>query len=108
MKEATDIVASIQLPCVVSDANVIGEGKADINGQMLDTKNVEIACGNGMGYLLTSTARRKGIGLFLCCGGPRARQGPGGCRLYTSRQRGREELAGDVLTRLGRACQVPE
>jgi hypothetical protein len=53
--ESERLIAEIQLPCEITDAEPVGRGKA----QMEDNKKVsvavyEIACGNGMGYILLS------------------------------------------------------
>jgi hypothetical protein len=53
--ESEKLIAEIQLPCEITDAEPVGRGKA----QMEDNKKVsvavyEIACGNGMGYILLS------------------------------------------------------
>ena len=108
MKDAGDIVASVQLPCTVSDANLLVEGKANINGEMLDTKNYEVACSNGLGYLLTSSPPQKASG-YTCIAADHARAAKGedgdvACSLPENGDV--RTMAGNALNHLGSVCQV--
>lgn len=108
VKQAISIVSSIGLPCVVSDANLIGEGKANINGQMLYTKNFEVACNNGLGYLLSSSPPQKASG-YSCIAADHVRakdpaNGSPTCSLPANIDV--RVSAGNALNRLGTACQV--
>ena len=108
VKQAGDIVSSIALPCVVSDANLLGEGKANINGQMLDTKNFEVACSNGLGYLLSSSPPLKATG-YSCIAADHARaKNPAGDSVICSLPANGDvkAMAGNALGKLGAACQV--
>jgi hypothetical protein len=106
MKDASDIASSIQLPCVVSDANLLGQGKANVGGQMLDTKNVEVACQSGMGYLLTASEGQKASG-FSCFAADHAHaRDPQGVVCTLPANADVKAAAGKVLSGLGTACQV--
>jgi hypothetical protein len=108
MKDASDIVSSVQLPCTVSDVNLLGKGKANINGEMLDTENVEVACSNGLGYLLSSSPPQKTSG-YTCIAADHARAAKGedgapACSLPQNADG--KVIAGNVLGRLGSKCEV--
>ena len=108
VKQASDIVSSIGLPCAVSDADLLGEGKANINGQMLDTRNFEVACNNGLGYLLSSSPPQKPWG-YSCIAADHTRakdpaKGSPTCSLPANSDV--RVSAGNALGRLGTACQV--
>jgi hypothetical protein len=108
VKQASDIVSSIGLPCAVSDANLIGEGKADISGQMLDTKNFEVSCNNGLGYLLTSSPPQKATG-YSCIAADHTRaKDPTNISPTCSLPANSDVSvsAGNALNRLGTDCQV--
>jgi hypothetical protein len=110
VKQAIDIVSSIGLPCVVSDANLLGEGKANVNGQMLDTKNFEVVCNNGLGYLLSSSPPQKPSG-YSCIAADHthARDVASGQQSPTCSLPANGDVrasAGNALSRLGTACQV--
>lgn len=52
--ESQKLIAAIQLPCEISDAEPVGRGKATLDGKKVSVAVYEIACGNGLGYLLLS------------------------------------------------------
>lgn len=106
MKDASEIVASAQLPCVVSDANLLGQGKANINGQMLETKNIEVSCQNGMGYLLSSSEGQKASG-YSCFAAEHAREkDPNVTACTMPANSDVKTAAGTVLGKLGTSCQA--
>jgi hypothetical protein len=47
-------ISALSLSCKPTDAQRIGHGKATINGKRVEVVAYEVACGNGMGYLLAS------------------------------------------------------
>ena len=106
VKQASDVVASVQLPCVVSDANLLAEGEADIGGQMLTTKNFEVSCSNGLGYLLSSSPPHKASG-YSCIGADHARaKDPLGIACSLPANGDVKAMAGNALGKLGTICQV--
>jgi len=62
--DATSLVASIGLPCAVSDGAAVATSQAaGAGGKLVDTTTYEVSCSNGMGYLLVSRGSDKPIGL---------------------------------------------
>ncbi|HZF14940.1 MAG TPA: hypothetical protein VE046_03260 [Steroidobacteraceae bacterium] len=50
----TQLLKAMQLPCEVVDAEPVGRGKTKINGKVSDVRIYEVACGNGLGYIVVS------------------------------------------------------
>lgn len=67
LAEAAALVKSVNLPCAVDDASQIAEGPETVDGKTLNTKTYEVACNNGMGYLLVSQDSESPYG-FSCFG----------------------------------------
>jgi len=65
MSNAQTLANSLQLSCNVSDAALVAEGPATVNGQATNTRTYEVACGSGMGYFLVSLDPGKPYG-FSC------------------------------------------
>lgn len=51
---STQVLKAMQLPCEVVDAEPVGRGKTKINGKPEDVRIYEVACGNGLGYIVVS------------------------------------------------------
>jgi hypothetical protein len=47
-------IGALSLSCKPTDAERIGHGKATVNGKRVEVVAYEVACSNGMGYLLAS------------------------------------------------------
>jgi hypothetical protein len=52
-KRATVMLSALHTDCQLTDAEHIASGKAAVGGQPVTVGLYEVACGNGMGYLLT-------------------------------------------------------
>jgi hypothetical protein len=52
-KRATVMLSALHIDCQLTDAEHIASGKATVGGQPANVGLYEVACGNGMGYLLT-------------------------------------------------------
>ncbi|HEY1962631.1 MAG TPA: hypothetical protein VGG69_09445 [Rhizomicrobium sp.] len=52
LQEATEAAKALQLSCDIRDVQLAAQGKVDSNGKKIDSKTYEIACANGMGYLV--------------------------------------------------------
>jgi hypothetical protein len=65
-KRSTVMLKALQIDCQLTDARHVASGKATAGGQPVDVGLYEIACGNGMGYLLTlmGLASASGISCF--------------------------------------------
>ena len=55
MKEAPAVVQQAGLDCTVSDAYLVGNGSATVEGKAVKTSIYEVACGSNMGYMIQST-----------------------------------------------------
>jgi hypothetical protein len=53
------LIGSLSLACKPTDAERIGHGKSTLDGKRVEVTAYEIACGNGMGYLLASLGDEK-------------------------------------------------
>jgi hypothetical protein len=52
-KRATTMLNALHITCRLTDAQHMGSGKSTVGGQSVDVGLYEVACANGMGYLLT-------------------------------------------------------
>lgn len=52
-KRVTTMLNALQITCQPTDAQHMGSGKSTLGGQPVDVGLYEVACANGMGYLLT-------------------------------------------------------
>lgn len=52
-KRDAAMLKALQVPCQLTDARQVGSGKAVSGGKPVDVGLYEVACANGMGYLLT-------------------------------------------------------
>lgn len=111
LRDVATLVKSIQLPCEVSDASLLNEGTAAINGKNVHVRTFETACGNGMGYFLVEQPPEKSIG-FSCFSAAHTREvdqaqgrepGPT-CSLPANADL--KAMAGSILGKLGKPCQV--
>ena len=55
MKEAPAVIQQAAVDCTVSDAYLMGNGEATVDGKKVKTSIYEVACGTGMGYVVQST-----------------------------------------------------
>jgi hypothetical protein len=53
-EQSGKLLAAIQLPCDITDAEPVGRGKAQLDGKKVSLSVYEVACGNGLGYILVS------------------------------------------------------
>jgi hypothetical protein len=57
------LVGTLQLACEVADAELIGSGKVDIDGQKVAVKAYEVACANHVGYFLESRGQKPPVAI---------------------------------------------
>jgi hypothetical protein len=105
LNDARQIVSAIQLPCIVSDANPLGQGKTNVTGQMLDTENIEVSCENGMGYLISSIPRQPAQG-YTCIAAEHAAKQSQGSLACSLPGNASNTIAAAALSKLGKQCQV--
>lgn len=55
MKEAPGVLQSAGVDCTVSDAYLMGQGDATVDGKKVKTSIYEAACGPGLGYIMIAT-----------------------------------------------------
>jgi hypothetical protein len=63
MQETVKLMSVRSLSCAPTDAERIGHGKATIDGKRVEVIAYEVACSNGMGYLLASLGNEKPIAI---------------------------------------------
>ena len=65
-KRATTMLNALHITCHLTDAEHMGSGKSTLGGQPVDVGLYEVACENGMGYLLTlvGLSNASGISCF--------------------------------------------
>lgn len=111
LRDAATLVKSIQLPCDVSDAALLNEGTATVNGKNVHVRTFEAACGNGMGYFLVEQPPEQATG-FSCFSAEHTREAdkaqgrePGpACALPANADI--KSMAASILSKLGMPCQV--
>jgi hypothetical protein len=62
-EEIAKLISAIQLSCELSDAALIGRGKALADGKTIDVSAYEVSCSNRMGYILVSQGPRSPIAM---------------------------------------------
>ena len=72
-KRATTMLDALHITCHLTDAEHMGSGKSVVAGQPVDVGLYEVACANGMGYLLTLVGRSNASGIS-CFGASAAQQ----------------------------------
>lgn len=111
LHDAAALAKAAPLACEVTDAALLNDGMANINGQNIHVRSFEMACSNGMGYFMVEQPPEKTIG-FSCFGADatRAKDIAAGrepqpaCALPANADR--KAMAGAVLSKLGIPCQV--
>lgn len=65
-KRATTMLNALHITCRLTDVQQMGSGKSIVGGQPVDVGLYEVACANGMGYLLTlvGLSNASGISCF--------------------------------------------
>jgi hypothetical protein len=61
IQETEKPISALSLACKPTDAERIGHGKYDVDGKRMEVVAYEVACGNGMGYLLASLGAERPI-----------------------------------------------
>jgi hypothetical protein len=97
--------------CEVTDAKLLADGTADINGKSVHVRTYETACSNGLGYFLVDQAPEPMVG-FSCFGADAThaadvaagREPQPSCALPANADV--KKAAGAVLSRLGQQCTV--
>jgi len=103
---AREIIPSIQLPCEVTDAYLVSQGKMLVNRHNVDTKNLEVECQNGMGYLIRFSPPEKTLGdsCFAADKYHATNSAAAACMLPVNADV--KTAAGTVLGKLGVTCQA--
>jgi len=57
------LITALSLSCEAADAEQIGHGKSTVDGKRVEVTAYEVACSNGMGYLLASLGTEKPIAI---------------------------------------------
>src|SRR5271165_6777897 len=57
------LIAALDLSCDLSAAERVGRGKIHVDGKTTSVEVYEVACGNGMGYLLEPQGSQKPIAI---------------------------------------------
>ncbi len=105
------MVKDMPLSCEVTDAILMAQGPATIDGKTVDTKTYEASCSNGLGYFLVQPAEGKPYG-FSCLAADATAQAdvaagrkPGiVCKLPANADM--KVMAQSVLTKAGKACSA--
>jgi hypothetical protein len=63
IEESEKPISALSLSCKPTDAERIGRGKSTVGGKRVDVVAYEVACSNGMGYLLASLGEESPIAL---------------------------------------------
>lgn len=108
---AEALVATLQLPCVVTDAAAVAATQTTVNGKLVDATTYEVACGNGAGYLLLARDTAEPTG-FSCFAADALRsvnetQGKNGslvCSLQANQDM--KTMAVSIATHLGKTCNA--
>lgn len=111
LRDAAALAGSIHLACEVSDAALLADGMATIDGKQVHVRNYEAACSNGTGYFLVDQAPEPVLG-FTCFAAEAThaadiaagREPQAACALPANADTKR--AAGAVLSRLGQTCHV--
>src|SRR5277367_6185172 len=62
-EESAKLAKSIELSCNVTDAALIGRGKGNADGKVIDLNAYEVACSNHAGYILVSQGPQKPVAM---------------------------------------------
>ena len=62
-EESGKLVSAIQLSCELTDAALIGRGKGNADGKIIDVNAYEVACSNHAGYILVSQGSQKPVAM---------------------------------------------
>lgn len=111
LSDAATLTKSLALSCTVSEAKLLADGTADINGKPVHVRTYETACSNGLGYFLVDQAPEPAIG-FTCFSADAThtadvaagREPQPSCSLPANADV--KKAAGTVLSRLGQQCTV--
>lgn len=107
----TALAESNRLSCAVTDASLLGQGTATINGQNVQVHTYEAACGNGLGYFLIDQ-NPGGLTGFTCFAADAIhaadiaahREPQPACALPANADV--KKMATTVLARLGQSCEA--
>jgi hypothetical protein len=62
-QESGKLVSAIQLSCELTDAALIGRGKGNADGKIIDVNAYEVACSNRAGYILVSQGAQNPVAI---------------------------------------------
>jgi hypothetical protein len=108
-KRGTAMLKALQISCQLTDAQHIAAGKATADGKPVDIGLYEVACADGMGYLLTlrDLSAASGISCLAASATPSSDTPDPGkvdlkCRLPANQNVG--EMATTVMRNVGTTC----
>jgi hypothetical protein len=111
MQETTKLISARSLSCAPTDAERVGHGKTTMDGKRVEVTAYEVACSNGMGYLLASLGTEKPIAIScFAAAATRADSIAKGeksdvyCQLAANKDL--KEMAGSLMTAAGTSCTV--
>jgi hypothetical protein len=110
-KRSTTILKALQISCQLTDAQHVAAGKSMVAGKPVDIGLYEVACANGMGYLLTTQDLSTASGIScLAASATQSNDTPDPvkvdlrCRLPANEDLG--EMATAVMRNAGTTCNA--
>lgn len=64
LTNVSGLLQDLQVPCKVSDANLVAQGPVQSGGRTIDTKTYEASCESGIGYFVISTEKADAFSCF--------------------------------------------
>jgi hypothetical protein len=111
IQNAEPLIARLSLGCKPTDAERIGHGKSTVDGKRVEVTAYEIACDNGMGYLLASLGGEKpmAISCFAAAatradGEAKGEKSEVYCQLAANKDL--KAMAASLMTTAGTPCSV--
>jgi hypothetical protein len=110
-QEASELLATLQLPCEASEAALVGRGTADVGGTPGAVKVYEVACSHHVGYLLLAQGSQPPVAMTCFAADARhaadSARGDAAspvCRLALNQDL--KAMATAIATAAGRPCVV--
>jgi hypothetical protein len=111
IQETEKPIRALSLACKPTDAERIGHGKYNVDGKRLEVVAYEVACSNGMGYLLASLGAEKPIAVSCFAaaatradGIARGEKSDVYCQLAANKDL--KAMAASLMTAAGTSCTV--
>jgi hypothetical protein len=112
-EESGKLVSAIQLSCNVTDAALIGRGKSNADGRIIDVNAYEVACSNRAGYIIVSQGLQKPVAMSCFAANARHAAGAGkdeSADLYCELAANKDVkvMAASLMATAGTACAVSD